>query len=299
MAAEARALVPRRRLRRRVRRARSPPPTRALGDGTSAVAVRSSATAPRTREAGASPASRRPTCTCAAPTTSSRASATAGARSSPSARCSTAARRARSTTSGWPSPCSAWSSRTSPASCSPSTRPGAAATAWSSRRSSGSARPSCRGSVTPDHYVARPRRPAQAHAARDPAVRGRPRPGRRRPRGGAAGRARRVAQTLDEAQLARLAEVGVDLEERLGGPQDIEWALPAASSSCCSRAPSRPESDIQLTLRRGPAATPGVGLATAARRNTRSARPQIRIQPVHRGTTVHCELTTDGHGGVR
>ena len=33
------------------------------------------------------------------------------------------------------------------------------------------------------------------------------------------------AQTLDEAQLARLAQVGVDLEERLGGPQDIEWAL--------------------------------------------------------------------------
>ena len=32
-------------------------------------------------------------------------------------------------------------------------------------------------------------------------------------------------QTLDEAQLVRLAQVGVDLEERLGGPQDIEWAL--------------------------------------------------------------------------
>ena len=33
------------------------------------------------------------------------------------------------------------------------------------------------------------------------------------------------AQTLHEDQLARLARVGVDLEARLGGPQDIEWAL--------------------------------------------------------------------------
>jgi pyruvate, water dikinase len=33
------------------------------------------------------------------------------------------------------------------------------------------------------------------------------------------------AQTLEEQQLVRLAKVGVELEERLGGPQDIEWAL--------------------------------------------------------------------------
>ena len=33
------------------------------------------------------------------------------------------------------------------------------------------------------------------------------------------------AQTLGEDQLARLAKVGIDLEERLGGPQDIEWAI--------------------------------------------------------------------------
>jgi pyruvate,water dikinase len=33
------------------------------------------------------------------------------------------------------------------------------------------------------------------------------------------------AQTLGEDQLARLARVGVELEERLGGPQDIEWAM--------------------------------------------------------------------------
>ena len=33
------------------------------------------------------------------------------------------------------------------------------------------------------------------------------------------------AQTLGEDQLARLAKVGIDLEARLGGPQDIEWAI--------------------------------------------------------------------------
>jgi pyruvate,water dikinase len=33
------------------------------------------------------------------------------------------------------------------------------------------------------------------------------------------------AQTLAEAQLERLAKVGIELEGRLGGPQDIEWAI--------------------------------------------------------------------------
>ena len=33
------------------------------------------------------------------------------------------------------------------------------------------------------------------------------------------------AATLTEEQLARLAAVGLELEERLGGPQDIEWAI--------------------------------------------------------------------------
>jgi pyruvate,water dikinase len=32
-------------------------------------------------------------------------------------------------------------------------------------------------------------------------------------------------QKLDEGQLRRLAKLGDDLEQRLGGPQDIEWAL--------------------------------------------------------------------------
>jgi phosphoenolpyruvate synthase/pyruvate phosphate dikinase len=33
------------------------------------------------------------------------------------------------------------------------------------------------------------------------------------------------APTLDEAALRRLAALGVELEERLGGPQDVEWAI--------------------------------------------------------------------------
>ena len=33
------------------------------------------------------------------------------------------------------------------------------------------------------------------------------------------------AQKADEDVLARLARIGDDLEQRLGGPQDIEWAL--------------------------------------------------------------------------
>ena len=33
------------------------------------------------------------------------------------------------------------------------------------------------------------------------------------------------APTLDEARLVELARIGADLEERLGSPQDIEWAL--------------------------------------------------------------------------
>jgi pyruvate, water dikinase len=80
------------------------------------------------------------------------------------------------------------------------------------------------GQLTPDHYVLardgrlkRTRLHAQPYAiVHDPAggVREQPLPAERG-----------EAQTLDEAQLAHLAQVGVDLEERLGGPQDIEWAL--------------------------------------------------------------------------
>ena len=34
-----------------------------------------------------------------------------------------------------------------------------------------------------------------------------------------------AAACVGEDQLARLAAVGLELEERLGGPQDIEWAI--------------------------------------------------------------------------
>jgi pyruvate,water dikinase len=80
------------------------------------------------------------------------------------------------------------------------------------------------GQLTPDQYVLardgrlkRTRLHAQPFAiVHDPAggVREEPLPPERG-----------EAQTLGEQQLARLARVGVDLEERLGGPQDIEWAL--------------------------------------------------------------------------
>jgi pyruvate, water dikinase len=80
------------------------------------------------------------------------------------------------------------------------------------------------GQVTPDHYVLardgtvkKRRLTTQPYAVvRDPAggVREEPLP---EERGG--------AETLDEEQLRRLAEVGRGLEERLGRPQDIEWAI--------------------------------------------------------------------------
>jgi pyruvate, water dikinase len=80
------------------------------------------------------------------------------------------------------------------------------------------------GQVTPDHYVLardgtvkKRRLTTQPYAVvRDPAggIREEPLP---EERGG--------AETLDEEQLRRLAEVGRGLEERLGRPQDIEWAI--------------------------------------------------------------------------
>ena len=80
------------------------------------------------------------------------------------------------------------------------------------------------GQLTPDHYVLardgrlkRTRLHAQPYAiVHDPA--GGIREQELAPERG-------EAQTLGEDQLARLAKVGIDLEERLGGPQDIEWAI--------------------------------------------------------------------------
>ena len=70
----------------------------------------------------------------------------------------------------------------------------------------------------------RARRHGPQGADRRAAVRARRRPGRRD--GGARARASEgAAQTLGEDDLRRLAELGDDLEQRLGAPQDIEWAI--------------------------------------------------------------------------
>jgi len=80
------------------------------------------------------------------------------------------------------------------------------------------------GQLTPDHYVlARDGRVKRTRLCAQPyAI-------VHDPDGGVREEAlppeRGEAQTLAEHDLARLARVGVDLEERLGGPQDIEWAL--------------------------------------------------------------------------
>jgi pyruvate, water dikinase len=80
------------------------------------------------------------------------------------------------------------------------------------------------GQVTPDHYVlARDGRLKRCRLTTQPyAVRRDPAGGiRQEPLSEEAG----SAQTLDAEQLRRLADVGRDLEHRLGGPQDIEWAI--------------------------------------------------------------------------
>jgi pyruvate, water dikinase len=80
------------------------------------------------------------------------------------------------------------------------------------------------GQVTPDHYVLR--RDGTVKKAR---VAVQPFAIVALPDGGTGERALTVeeggAQKLDEAALRELARIGDDLERRLGGPQDIEWAL--------------------------------------------------------------------------
>ena len=81
------------------------------------------------------------------------------------------------------------------------------------------------GQLTPDHYVlARDGRlkRTRLHTA---AVRDRPRPGRRHPRGGAAARAAARRRRSPRSSSRAWRRSGVELEERLGGPQDIEWAI--------------------------------------------------------------------------
>ena len=80
------------------------------------------------------------------------------------------------------------------------------------------------GQLTPDHFVlARDGRVKRTKLSPQPykIVAG--------PEGGtrevALGPEEGEAAAVTEEQLARLARVGIELEERLGGPQDIEWAI--------------------------------------------------------------------------
>jgi pyruvate,water dikinase len=80
------------------------------------------------------------------------------------------------------------------------------------------------GQLTPDHFVlARDGRVKRTKLSPQPykIVAG--------PEGGtrevALGPEEGEAAAVTEEQLARLARVGLELEERLGGPQDIEWAI--------------------------------------------------------------------------
>ena len=80
------------------------------------------------------------------------------------------------------------------------------------------------GQVTPDHYVLKRDgrvRKAQIHRQPYAIVSS--------PEGGVAERTlsaeEGTAQKVSEDVLARLAALGDDLEQRLGAPQDIEWAL--------------------------------------------------------------------------
>jgi pyruvate, water dikinase len=79
------------------------------------------------------------------------------------------------------------------------------------------------GEVTPDHYaLKRDGTLKRAQVARQPfAIVPAPGGGTERRELGEEG----GAQKLDEDQLRELARIGEDLEQRLGGPQDIEWAL--------------------------------------------------------------------------
>src|SRR3954454_7136383 len=79
------------------------------------------------------------------------------------------------------------------------------------------------GHVTPDHYVLkRDGTVRKAHVAQQPVAvmpleEGGVEERELGPEGG--------EQKLGEEQLRELARIGDDLEQRLGGPQDIEWAL--------------------------------------------------------------------------
>ena len=81
------------------------------------------------------------------------------------------------------------------------------------------------GQVTPDHYVLKRdgTRQARRRCTRSP-TRSSPCP-RAASRSASWAPRRAARKVADEDVLARLARIGDDLEQRLGGPQDIEWAL--------------------------------------------------------------------------
>ena len=83
------------------------------------------------------------------------------------------------------------------------------------------------GAVTPGPLRAQARRHRQARA--DRAAADRDRAGRERGHRGAAAGDEGGEQKLGEEELRELARIGDDLERRLGGPQDIEWALEGGS----------------------------------------------------------------------
>ena len=80
------------------------------------------------------------------------------------------------------------------------------------------------GQVTPDHYVLKRDGTVRKRAGRPSS---RSRSSRSRPAAprSASSAPRAREQKLGEEQLRELARLGDDLEQRLGGPQDIEWAL--------------------------------------------------------------------------
>ena len=132
-------------------------------------------------------------------------------------------RRARSTTSAWRSSCSGWCAPTSPACCSRATPCAAAATAWSSRPCSGSARRRCPARSRPTTTCSSAT--ARSARRRSPSSRSRSSRSRRAAPRSASSAREGGEQKLAEDQLRELARIGDDLEQRLGGPQDIEWAL--------------------------------------------------------------------------
>ena len=79
------------------------------------------------------------------------------------------------------------------------------------------------GQVTPDHYVLK--RDGTIKQARSPSSRSRSSRSRTAAPRSASSARRAANRSSRRTSCAQLARIGDDLEQRLGGPQDIEWAL--------------------------------------------------------------------------